>query len=121
MSKRVGFLGVPMDLGGGLRGVYMGPSAIRIAGLGKRVQALGLEFEDLGNVPVLRPEAKEPKDTRARYLDPISNCCRRLRGRVERLSRKAASRSSSAATTRSRAARWRASRASITARRRRSA
>ncbi len=85
MTKRVGFLGVPMDLGGGLRGVDMGPSAIRIAGLGRRIQALGLEFDDLGNVPVLRSDAKEPKNTSAKYLDSISNCCRRLRGRVERL------------------------------------
>ncbi|NOT31415.1 MAG: arginase [Planctomycetes bacterium] len=85
MSRRVGFLGVPMDLGGGLRGVDMGPSAIRIAGLGRRIQALGLEFDDLGNVPVLRSDAKEPKNSSAKYLDSISNCCRRLRGRVERL------------------------------------
>jgi len=85
MTKHVGFLGVPMDLGGGLRGVDMGPSAIRIAGLGRRIQALGHEFADLGNVPVLRSEGKEPKDTRAKFLDSIANCCRRLRGRVERL------------------------------------
>jgi arginase len=85
MTKRVGFLGVPMDLGGGLRGVDMGPSAIRIAGLGRRIQALGHEFADLGNVPVLRSEGKEPKDQSAKFLDSISNCCRRLRGRVERL------------------------------------
>ena len=85
MTRRVGFLGVPMDLGGGLRGVDMGPSAIRIAGLGRRVQALGHEFADLGNVPVLRSEGKEPKDATARFLDSISNCCRRLRGRIERL------------------------------------
>ena len=85
MTRRVGFLGVPMDLGGGLRGVDMGPSAIRIAGLGRRIAAIGHEFADLGNVPVLRSEGKEPKDARAKFLDSISNCCRRLRGRVERL------------------------------------
>ncbi|HEX6882668.1 MAG TPA: arginase [Planctomycetota bacterium] len=85
MTKRVGFLGVPMDLGGGLRGVDMGPSAIRIAGLGRRVQSLGLEFEDLGNVPVLRSEGKEPKNERAKFLESIASCCRRLRGRIERL------------------------------------
>jgi arginase len=85
MKRRVGFLGVPMDLGGGLRGVDMGPSAIRIADLGRRVQALGVEFEDLGNVPVLRPEGKEAKNPRARFLDSIANCCRRLRMRIERL------------------------------------
>ena len=85
MTKRVGFLGVPMDLGGGRRGVDMGPSAIRIAGLGKKIQELGHEFEDLGNVPVLRSDTKEPKDQKAKYLDSIANCCRRLKGRVERL------------------------------------
>ena len=85
MTRRVGFLGVPMDLGGGLRGVDMGPSAIRIAGLGRRIQDLGLEFDDLGNVPVLRSDTKEPKNTRARFLDSIAHCCRRLRLRIERL------------------------------------
>jgi len=81
----VGMLGVPMDLGGGLRGVDMGPSAIRIAGLRKRVQALGLAFEDRGNVPVMRPEAREPRDTRARFLGSIAHCCWRLSQRVERI------------------------------------
>ena len=85
MNKSIEIHGVPMDLGANLRGVDMGPSAIRIAGLGRRIQALGHEFEDLGNVPVLRSDAKEPKNTSAKYLDSISNCCRRLRGRVERL------------------------------------
>lgn len=85
MTKRVGFLGVPMDLGGGRRGVDMGPSAIRIAGLRAKIQELGHEFEDLGNVPVLRSDTKEPKDQKAKYLDSIANCCRRLKGRVERL------------------------------------
>jgi len=83
--QRVGFLGVPMDLGGGLRGVDMGPSAIRIAGLRARVEALGLEFVDFGNVPVPRPEGRDPKDPRARFLSSIAPCCERLRGRVRRL------------------------------------
>ena len=74
-----------MDLGGGLRGVDMGPSAIRIAGLGKRIQALGHGFEDRGNVPVLRPEGHDPKDPKARFLSSIAHCCERLRGRVSRL------------------------------------
>ncbi len=85
MSRRVGFLGVPMDLGGGLRGVDMGPSAIRIANLGKSVQTLGHEFEDLGNVPVLRSDTHEPRNPRARFVESIAHCCRRLRQRVERL------------------------------------
>lgn len=85
MTKRVGMLGVPMDLGGGLRGVDMGPSAIRIAGLGRRIEGLGLEFEDRGNVPVVRPEGRDPGDPQARFLVSIANCCERLQGRVRRI------------------------------------
>lgn len=72
-----------MDLGGGLRGVDMGPSAIRLAGLRRRVERLGLELEDLGNVPVQRPETRHPGDPKARFLREISHCCKRLRDRVK--------------------------------------
>lgn len=85
MASKIGLLGVPMDLGGGRRGVDMGPSAVRIAGLQEAVQRLGLEFEDHGNVGVPQPESREPKDPHARFLFEIANCCRRLRARVERL------------------------------------
>ena len=81
----VQMLGVPMDLGGGLRGVDMGPSAIRIAGLGEEVARMGHRFEDLGNVPVSRPETRDPRDPKARFLKEIAHCCRRLRDRVERV------------------------------------
>lgn len=83
--RRIAFLGVPMDLGGGRRGVDMGPSAVRIAGIQEGVQRLGLEFSDYGNVGVPTPEVREPKDPKARFLFEISNCCRRLRARVERV------------------------------------
>ncbi len=83
IDRPVCLLGVPMDLGGGLRGVDMGPSAIRIAGLQERVEALGVEFHDLGNVPVSRPESRKPKDPKARFLHEIARCCNRLRARVE--------------------------------------
>jgi len=84
-EKRIGLLGVPMDLGGGLRGVDMGPSAIRIAGIGRAVASLGYEFLDRGNVPVSRPETRVSRDEKARFLGSIVHCCERLRGRVARL------------------------------------
>ena len=84
-QKKVSLIGVPMDLGGGLRGVDMGPSAIRIAGLGRRVEELGREFEDRGNVPVLRPETRDPRNPRARFVGTIAHSCERLRNRVERI------------------------------------
>ena len=84
IDRKVALLGVPMDLGGGRRGVDMGPSAVRIAGLEAKVRAMGLEFEDRGNVPVEQPESLDPRDPRARFLHEISEACKQVRLRVER-------------------------------------
>jgi arginase len=83
VERKVSLLGVPMDLGGGRRGVDMGPSAMRIAGLDRQVRELGLEFEDRGNVDVPQPESLQPRDPHARFLKEIAAACRVLRGRVE--------------------------------------
>lgn len=83
MDKKVALVGVPMDLGGGRRGVDMGPSAIRIAGIEDGVRGLGLAFEDRGNVPVREPRSRVPKNPKARFLDEIAECCRHLRVKVE--------------------------------------
>lgn len=81
--KKIAFVGVPMDLGGGRRGVDMGPSAIRIAGIEEGVQSLGLEFNDLGNVVVADPPSrKDPVDSSARFADEITACCADLRDKV---------------------------------------
>lgn len=82
-KRRVALVGVPMDLGGGRRGVDMGPSAIRIAGIEEGVRSLGLEFEDRGNVAVREPLSRAPKNPKAKYLDEIAECCRDLRVVVE--------------------------------------
>jgi arginase len=84
-ARKIELLGVPMDLGGGLRGVDMGPSAFRYAGLAAGLQRLGIPFEDLGNVPVPRPESRQARDPSARFLTEITRCCQRLRARVERV------------------------------------
>ena len=83
MQRKVAMIGVPMDLGGGRRGVDMGPSAMRIADLERHVRSLGIEFEDRGNVPVQDPESLQPDNPKARFLDEIAECCVRLKGRVE--------------------------------------
>lgn len=83
MDRKVALLGVPMDLGGGRRGVDMGPSAIRIAGIEEAIRGLGIEFEDRGNVPVREPASRLPRNPKARFLDEIAECCRQLRARVE--------------------------------------
>lgn len=85
MVSKLAMVGVPMDLGGGRRGVDMGPSAIRIAGLEDGIRRLGIDYQDRGNIAVPPPESREPKDPRARFLYEIVRCCRRLRVRVEQI------------------------------------
>ncbi len=81
-DRKISILGVPMDLGRGRRGVDMGPSAMRIAGLEARLRALGIECEDLGNVPVAEYEGGDVEGTRARFLHAIAAACAELRDRV---------------------------------------
>ena len=66
--KKIRVIGVPLDLGQSRRGVDMGPSAVRVAGLEARLEALGHEVEDGGNVAVAIPEQKKEGDTHAKYL-----------------------------------------------------
>ena len=75
----IAIIGAPLDLGAGRRGVDMGPSAVRVAGVGRRLGALGYDVSDLGNVPVAQPESLEdqgPAD--ARYLPQIAATCEKL-------------------------------------------
>jgi arginase len=83
-KKTVRLVGVPMDLGAGRRGVDMGPSAIRIAGVSQGLRHLGFTVEDDGDVGVPAPETRDPGSPNARYLEPIYHVCNRLRLRVRR-------------------------------------
>jgi len=73
-----------MDLGAGRRGVDMGPSALRIAGLNDKLAQLGYESQDLGNVQVDQPESSPAGAPKARYLTQIAHTCVRLAEIVER-------------------------------------
>jgi arginase len=80
----IAIIGAPLDLGQGRRGVDMGPSAIRVANLNKRLAALGFHPDDLGNVPVDQPESLPEGPDRARYLPQIALACKRLALIVDR-------------------------------------
>ena len=73
-----------MDLGAGRRGVDMGPSAMRLAGLNEKLAALGYEVDDLGNVVVEQPESSPVGQPEARYLPQIAHTCARLADMVEK-------------------------------------
>ena len=74
----VHIIGVPLDLGSGRRGVDMGPSAVRIAGLGDQLAALGYAVVDRGNVAVPLPEHLTPDDDTKKFIGPIAEACRNL-------------------------------------------
>jgi arginase len=81
--QQVAVIGAPMDLGAGRRGVDMGPSAVRAAGLHGRLAALGYDVADLGNIAVEQPEAIVTKPSPARFLPEIAASCTRLAKMVE--------------------------------------
>jgi arginase len=80
--KRAVIIGAPLDLGAGRRGVDMGPSAIRYAGLEERLSALGIDCVDEGNVATAVAEATAEVDPRARFLPAIRATCERIAGLV---------------------------------------
>ncbi len=75
-------IGAGLDLGAGRRGVDMGPSAIRYAGLAARIRELGRDYADLGDVGTAVPEATETGDDRARFLAEIKDACGEVADRV---------------------------------------
>ncbi len=75
VPKKIRVIGVPLDLGQSRRGVDMGPSAVRVAGLGARHEALGHKVEDAGNILVAIAEQKKEGDPKAKYLKEITATC----------------------------------------------
>ena len=74
----VHIIGVSLDLGGNRRGVDMGPSAFRIAGLGERLTALGMTVVDEGDLVAPIPETKSSGDPRKKYIREIARVCEKL-------------------------------------------
>jgi arginase len=78
MPLPVHIIGVPLDLGGNRRGVDMGPSAFRIAGIGEQIAALKHPVVDKGDLPVAIPEIHPHGDPRKKFIDEISRVCGQL-------------------------------------------
>jgi len=84
MAQKIRIIGVPMDLGASRRGVDMGPSALRVAGLQARIKQLGHQVEDIGNISVKQPEEMSYGEKRAKYLAEIADACKDLAVMVEK-------------------------------------
>jgi arginase len=84
MAQKIRIIGVPMDLGQSRRGVDMGPSALRVAGLHLCLKELGHHVEDIGNVSVRQAEEQPYGEKSAKYLNEIAETCRGLADATER-------------------------------------
>ena len=84
-DKIIKIIGVPMDLGASRRGTDMGPSALRIAGLGAAIRAMGYTVEQEEDIYVPAMETRALEDSKARYKPQILSVCTELATRVKDL------------------------------------
>ena len=83
-TRHIRVLGVPLDMGASRRGVDMGPSAMRVAGLEARLESLGHHVSDGGNVAVDIAETQNFGNPNARYLKQIADTCTRTAAAVSK-------------------------------------
>jgi arginase len=83
MVTQVRLIGMQIDLGAGRRGVDMGPSALRLAGLDERLAEIGVDVHDAGDVSACIPEAASRGDVKLKYRDTIAAACTELAVRVK--------------------------------------
>jgi arginase len=85
LNKKIGLIGFPMDLGADRRGVDMGPSAIRYANLEEKLEKLGYNVTDFGDIDVQILETQKIRDTKLKYLPEIAKTSKILAKKVESL------------------------------------
>lgn len=84
-EKSIRIIGVPMDLGASRRGTDMGPSALRIAGLGAMIRDMGYKLEREEDIAVSAMETGSVEDSKARFKPQILSVCTELAGRVKEI------------------------------------
>ena len=85
IEQTVSIIGFPVDLGAGRRGVDMGPSALRIAGLESKLKALGYKVEDTGDINIEIMERQKIINPKLKYLDEILKTSKKLAARIEKV------------------------------------
>jgi len=84
-KENVSIIGFPMDLGADRRGVDMGPSALRIAGLQTKLEALGYKVQDNGDIKIEIMERQKIKNSKLKYIDEIIKTSKLLAEKVEKV------------------------------------
>ena len=88
MKKKISIIGAPMDLGQLRRGVDMGPSAIRYAGVIERLEQIGYEVHDMGDIQIGRPKLVTDPKTGLRNLEAVVTANRKLAEKVDDIMRR---------------------------------
>jgi arginase len=82
-NENIAIIGFPIDLGSGRRGVDMGPSALRIAGLQNKLKDLGYKVNDTGDIKIEIMERQKIGNLKLRYIDEILKTSNTLAAKVE--------------------------------------
>jgi arginase len=83
VTKQIDIIGFPMDLGADRRGVDMGASALRIAGIQGKLTRMGYSVVDLGDIQIQNQERQSVKETKLKYLNEIVKTSEELASKVE--------------------------------------
>jgi arginase len=84
-KKAVGVLGVPLAYGASMAGVELGPAALRVARLNRRIAELGYEVRDLGDLHVEQSQSTPEPGAKLKYLREIRAACEDLAEKVEQV------------------------------------
>src|SRR5438093_2774649 len=84
-KRAVGVLGVPLAYGASMAGVELGPAALRVARLNKRIKQLGYKVRDLGDLHVQDAQTAPKPGDKLKYLREISAACEELAQKVEEI------------------------------------
>ncbi|CAG9623282.1 arginase [Sutcliffiella rhizosphaerae] len=87
MKKNISIIGVPMDLGQTRRGVDMGPSAIRYAGVVERLEDLNYNIEDLGDIEIGSREKDTSPESNLKNLKAVAEASETLATKVDKVVR----------------------------------
>jgi arginase len=72
INSKLSIIGVAIDLGAGTPGVSLGPSAIRYAGVVERLQSIGYDVEDCGDIVAIKPVSASTAGTNLKNLDEVT-------------------------------------------------
>src|SRR5437762_2999531 len=84
-GKSVSILGVPLSFGQSMAGVDLGPSAMRVAGLTRRIKKLGYEVKDLDDLKIEETQSTPAPTEKLKYLPEIHEVSERLAIEIEKI------------------------------------